>query len=94
MERGLAGTHAQGFEAPLEGGDASLEHVVGRVADPSVTVAFRLLVEQRCTVLGAVEGIRYGLVDRDSDSSRCRIDDISAMDGNGFVPHSDELPLH
>jgi len=60
----LPGAHAEGFQAALEGGDAALEDGDGRVADAAVAEALDLEIEQGGAMVGAVEGIRDGLIDR------------------------------
>ena len=55
----------EGRDATLERGDALLEHVVGRVHDPGVDVPELLEPEQPCGVVGVVEDVARGGVDRD-----------------------------
>ena len=64
---------ASAADAALERGDALLEHVRGRVHDAGVDVAELLEREQIGGVLGALELIGGGLVDRHRDSARRRI---------------------
>ena len=61
---GLTGGQEQRRHAALQGGDALLDDVGGRVADPGVDVAGDLQAEQRRGVRGVVEGVGRGLVDR------------------------------
>ena len=61
---GLAGRQEQGRDAAFERGDALLDDVLGRVHDPGVDVAGLGEAEQRGGVLGAVERVGRGLVDR------------------------------
>ncbi len=61
---GLAGGQEQRRDAAFERGDALLDDVLGRVHDPGVDVAGLGQAEQRGGVLGAVERVGRGLVDR------------------------------
>ena len=61
---GLTGGQEQRRHAALERGDALLDHVLGRVHDAGVDVARLGEAEQRGGVVGAVERVRGGLVDR------------------------------
>ncbi len=89
----LPGAHAQGFQAALEGGDAPLEHGVGGVADPAVAMSLGLEIEQRRPVLGAVERIGHGLIDRDRHGLRGRLDVVAAMDRDGLAFHRFTWPF-
>ena len=61
---GLTRGQEQRRDAAFERGDALLDDVLRRVHDPGVDVARLGEPEQRGGVLGAVEGVRGGLVDR------------------------------
>ena len=61
---GLTGRQEQCRDAALERRDALLDDVLGRVHDPGVDVAGLGKAEQRGGVLGAVERVGRGLVDR------------------------------
>ena len=61
---GLTGRQEQRGDAAFERGDALLDDVLRRVHDPGVDVAGLGQAEQRRGVLGAVERVRRGLVDR------------------------------
>ena len=63
----------QSRDAPFERGDALLEHVGGRIHDPGIDVAEFLEREQVGGVLGALELIGGGLVDRHRDGAGGRI---------------------
>ena len=67
MQRGLSGRHRERADAAFELGDALFEHRGGRVGDPAVAIAFGLEVEQGGAVIGAVERVSDGLVDRNGD---------------------------
>ena len=61
---GLTGRQEQRRDAAFERRDALLDDVLGRVHDPGVDVAGLGKAEQRGGVLGAVERVGRGLVDR------------------------------
>ena len=61
---GLTRRQQQGRDAAFERGDALLDDVLRRIHDPGVDVAGLGEAEQRGGVLGAVERVRRGLVDR------------------------------
>ena len=61
---GLAGRQEQRRDAAFERGDALLDDVLRRVHDAGVDVAGLGEAEQRGGVVGAVEGVGRGLVDR------------------------------
>ena len=65
--RRLARRQRQRRHAAFHRRDALLQHVVGRVHDAGVDVAQFLQAEQVGGVLGAVELVRRGLVDRHRD---------------------------
>ena len=62
--RRLAGRGQQRADTALQRGDAVLHDRLGRVHDPGVDVAEFLQREQLAAVLGGIEGVRRGLVDR------------------------------
>ena len=72
VQRRLAGTHAERLDAAFERGDAALKHGGRRVADTAVAVTLGFEVEQGGAVIGAVEFVGDGLVDRDRDRPGCR----------------------
>ena len=65
VDRRLPGADAQGFQSAFERGDAPLQHRRGRIADAAVAKSFCFEIEQRRPVVGAIEGIRDGLIDRE-----------------------------
>ena len=67
IERGLAGADRQGPDAAFERRDARFEHRRGRIGDAAVAIAFGFEVEQGGAVIGAVERIGDGLIDRHRD---------------------------
>ena len=69
----LTAGERQRRHAALERSDALLEHVVGRVHDAGVDVAELLEREQIGGVLGALELIGGGLVDRHGDCASRRV---------------------
>ena len=63
--------------------DALLEDVGGRVHDAGVDVAELLQGEQPRGVVGVVEHVRRGLVDRHGARLGCGVDLLAAVDGEG-----------
>ena len=97
----LAGCDAQRPYAALEGGDPLLEDVGCRVHDPGVDVAEFLQPEEPGGVVGVVEDVAGGGVDRDGARLRRGIDLLAGMDGESLaaeggsvlVGHDDLLGL-
>ena len=71
-------------DAAFERGDALLEHRLGRVHDAGVDVAELLEREQVGRVLGRIELIGGGLIDRHRDRGGGRIGAIAGMQNDGF----------
>ena len=76
---------------PFERGDALLEHVGGRVHDPGVDVAELLEREQVGGVLGALELIGGGLVDRHRDGAGRRIGAPTGVKRESFRLHETSI---
>jgi hypothetical protein len=72
-DRGHAGGKGQRGNAAFHRRDALFQHVLRRVHDAGVDVAGNLQVEQVGAVLGAVEGVGGGLVDRHRDGLGGRV---------------------
>jgi hypothetical protein len=68
MQRCLAGRDRERADAAFEFGDTPFENRGGRVGDAAIAIAFGLEVEQSGAVVGAVEGIGCGLIDRNGDA--------------------------
>ena len=79
--RGVAGGDGKGRGAALERGDAFLEHRLRRVHDARVDVAEGLQPEQRRGMVGVIEDIGGGLVDRRGARAGRRIRLGAGMDG-------------
>ena len=73
MQRRLAAGGGHRADAALERRDALLQHRHGRVGDARVDVPGALQVEQRGRVLGVVEHVGRGLVDRHRARARRRV---------------------
>src|SRR5206468_1152067 len=78
----------QRVESSLEGGDAPLQHGGRRIADAGVAVSFDFEIEQRSSMVGAVERIGDRLVDRHRNGLGRRIDLVAAVNGNRFAFHA------
>ena len=72
-ERGLAGGDGERARAAFEQRDALLEDLGRRIGDAAVAEAFGFEIEQRGAMIGAVELIGDGLVDRRRDRLGRRI---------------------
>ena len=80
----LAGSNRAGRDTALEGGDALLHHVPGRVHDARVDVARHGQREQVGRVLGVVELVARGLVDRDRNGLRRRVRALTRVKYEGL----------
>ncbi len=92
-DRRLSRRQCQRADAALQRRHALLEHVRGRIHDPRVDVARHLQVEQVGAMLGAVEGVGHGLVDRHRHRVRGRVGRIAGMHGQrlglpGLIGHA------
>ena len=90
----LAARERQPRDAPFERGDALLEHVGGRIHDPGIDVAELLEREQVGGVLGALELIGGGLVDRHRDGAGGRIGAPTGVKREGFRLLGHRFILH
>ena len=85
-------THKR-VDSSLERGDAPLQHRGGRVADAGVAIALDLEIEQRRSMVGAVERIRDRLIDRHGHGLRRRIDLVAAVNGDRLASSRCDLGL-
>ena len=86
----LTAAYAERSHSAFKQGDSPFEHVAGRVADPAVAVSLDFEIEQSRSVLSAVEGVGNGLIDGHGDCLGGRIDLVTAVDGERFVPQIPE----
>ena len=84
--RRLTGREGERADSALEGRDALLQHVGGRVHDPGVDIAEFLEPEQAGRMLGAFEHVRGGLVDRHRPRVRGRIGILASVEGEVSNP--------
>ena len=87
MQRGLPGRDRERADATLELGDALFQHGAGRIGDTAVAKTFGLEIEQRGTMVGAVEGVGCGLVDRHGDRVRGGLGLVAGVNSNRLVAH-------
>ncbi len=87
VQRRLARAHAKRFEAAFQRRHAPLQDRIGRIVDPCVAEALGLEVEQGRAMLGAVECIGDGLIDRHRHGLGRGIDLVAAMDGDRVASH-------
>ncbi|MNZ66269.1 hypothetical protein D3C78_844880 [compost metagenome] len=92
-DRRHARGHRQRPDATFQRSDAFLQHGVGRVHDPRIDVAGHLQVEQVGAVLGVVERVGGGLVDRHGHRPGGRIGAVAGVDGEGFQFHATLLRM-
>ena len=76
------------FQTTFQLSNPLLQDGVGRIADPAVAVAVGFEVEQGCAVVGAIERVRNGLVDRDRHGPSGWINLVAAVNGDGFAFHA------
>src|SRR5204863_5849873 len=88
MHGRLPRAHTERIDAAFERGEAALEHGGRRIADARVAIALDLEVEQRRAMVGAVEGIGDGLIDRHGDRLGRRVDLVAAVNGDGLAFHT------
>ena len=91
MQRRLTGGDRERADAAFEFGDALFKNRRGRIRDPAVAIAFRLEVEQSGAVIGAVEGVGRGLVDRNRDGLGGWIGFVAGVNCDRFVAHCPPL---
>ena len=79
--RRMAGGHRESRSTALEGCHPFLEYSLGRVHDAGIDVAESLQPEQRGGMVGIVENVAGGLIDRRGACTRCRIRLCAGMNG-------------
>ena len=78
---------AEAADAAFHFGDARLEHGRRRVHDAGIDVARDLEVEQIGAVLGVVEGVGRGLVDRHGGGLGGGLRGVAVVQGDRFELH-------
>ncbi len=91
MQRGLSGRDRERADAAFEVGDALLEYGGGRIGDSAVAIAFGFEIEQSGAMIGAVERVGDGLVDRNRDRFGRGIGVVAGVNCDGFVAHCPPL---
>src|SRR5579872_7112653 len=84
VQRGLTAADGERADPALKFGDSPFENRAGRVGDPAVAKALNFQIEQGGAVIGAVECVGCGLIDRDGDRLGRWIRLIATMYGNGL----------
>ncbi len=87
MQRGLAGRDRKRADAAFELADAILEHSGRGVGDAAIAETFALEIEQSGAMIGAVEGVGDGLVDRDGDGLGRGIGLVARVNSDRLVAH-------
>ena len=88
IQRRLTGARAQRVDAAFQQGDAAFQHGDRRIADAAVAMAFDFKVEQRGAVIGAVEFVGDGLIDRHRHRLGGRVGFVAAVNGQCLVLHA------
>ena len=91
MQRRLTAGDRERADAAFEFGNALFKHGCGRIRNPAVAIAFRFQVEQSGAVIGAVEGVGRGLVDRDCDGLGRWIGFVAGVNCDRFAAHRPPL---
>ena len=91
MQRRLAAGDRERADAAFELANALFQNRGGRVRNPAVAKAFRLEIEQSGAVIGAVEGVGRGLVDRNRDGLGRRIGFVAGVNCDRFAAHRPPL---
>ena len=84
MQRGHPARRADRADAALKRGKPLLEHRRGRIRNPGVDVSGALEIEQRRGVVGILEHVGRGLIDRDRTRARDRIRMLAGMKAQGL----------
>ena len=88
IQRRLAGARAQRIDAAFQQRDAAFQHGDRRIADAAVAMAFDFKIEQRGAVIGAVELVGDGLIDRHRHRFGGRVEIVAAVNGQCLVLHA------
>src|SRR5579872_5806827 len=88
VQCGLTAADRERADTALKFGDPTFENFAGRVGDPAVAKALNFQIEQGGAVIGTVECVGCGLIDRDRYGLGGWIRLVSTMYGNGFITHS------
>jgi hypothetical protein len=76
------------LHAAFERGGPPLQHFIGRIADAAVAEPLGFEIEQRGAMLGTVEFVSDGLIDRHRHGFSGRLSDIATVDGDSFISHA------
>ncbi|MCP1774796.1 hypothetical protein J2R91_001308 [Bradyrhizobium japonicum] len=87
MQRSLAGRNRERADAAFELGDTLLQHRAGRIGDAAVAKTLGLEIEERGAMIGAVEGIGRGLVDRHRNRVRGGFGLVAGVNSDRLVAH-------
>ena len=87
MQRGLTARHCQRTDATFQLSHTLFQHAGGRIGDPRVAIAFGLEIEQRGAVVGAVERIGCGLIDRHRNGVSGGFGLVAGVDSERLVAH-------
>jgi hypothetical protein len=88
VQRRLPGGDAQRLDTAFKRGDAPLEYGRCRIADAAVAMAVGFEIEQRGAVIGALELVGDGLVDRNRNRPGRRLGLVTAVDRHRVAFHA------
>ena len=86
-DRRHARSHRQRGDTAFQCGDTLFEHVGGGIHDARIDVARHLQIEEVGAMLGIVERIGRGLVDRHRHGLGCRVRAVARMNRQGLQFH-------
>ncbi len=87
VDRGAAGAQRQAGDTAFQGGATLFQHVRGGVHDAGIDIAGNGQVEQVRAMLGVIELVGNGLVNRHGDGLGGRVGLEAGMDSQGLVFH-------
>jgi len=88
IQRRLSRCRGQCGDAAFEVRDALFQNVDSGIGDAAVAIAFGFQIEQRGAMVGAVELIGRGLIDRHRDGVGRRVRVEAGMDRDRFRAHA------
>ena len=91
VDRRLPAAGAERLHSAFERRHAAFQHRGGRISDTGVAKTFGFEIEQRRSVVGAIERIGRGLINGHGHGFGGRVDLIATVNGHGFSFHAVSL---